>query len=126
MAQIFGNFAGSTLDSELAIDGLSAVVVSAASFPAVSSPDYYYCVISTVDDSVCEVVKVTNLTGSTFTIVRAQDSSTAALWPVGSKFQLRAVAAAIRDVVSSVGFNIDGGNATSVYGGLSSIDCGGV
>jgi hypothetical protein len=96
-AQVFANFAGSTVSTELAIDGLSLVVASGSSFPAIGVGDWCYLTITNADESAYEIVKATALSTNTFTIVRAQDNTSAAVWAVGSKVQLRANAKAIED-----------------------------
>jgi len=50
------------------------------------------------DGTTVEIVKVTNISGTTLTVTRAQDSTSAAAFSAGAKVELRVTAAVLQDV----------------------------
>jgi hypothetical protein len=96
MAIKFTNNATSTLASGIASGALSLTVASGqgALFPTLGGSDYFYCTLSNVAN-VIEIIKVTARTSDTFTIVRAQDNTTASAFVTGDKVELRLVAAVL-------------------------------
>ena len=75
MAIKFSNLASTTLASGVSSTATSLSVTSASLFPALGSGDYFYASIGIGSGS--EVVKVTAVSGTTFTVVRGQDDTTA-------------------------------------------------
>tara|TARA_R110000765_G_scaffold88014_1_gene168420 strand:- start:194 stop:1006 length:813 start_codon:yes stop_codon:yes gene_type:complete len=71
-------------------------VASSSTFPTISSPLYAY--VSLISSTGIEVVKVTDITGNVFTIVRAQDNTTAAAFTSSDRVELRVTAAMIEDI----------------------------
>jgi len=63
-------------------------------FPTLGGGDYFYCTLSNVANTI-EIVKVTARSTDTFTIVRAQDNTTASAFVTGDKVELRLVAAVL-------------------------------
>jgi len=96
MAIKFTNNATSTLATGIASGALSLTVASGqgALFPTLGGSDYFYCTLSNVAN-VIEIIKVTARSTDTFTIVRAQDNTTASAWIAGDKVELRLVAAVL-------------------------------
>jgi hypothetical protein len=96
MAIKFTNNATSTLASGIASGALSLTVASGqgALFPTLGGGDYFYCTLSNVANTI-EIVKVTARSTDTFTIVRAQDNTTASAFVTGDKVELRLVAAVL-------------------------------
>ena len=96
MAIKFTNNATSTLASGIASGDLSLTVASGqgALFPTLGGGDYFYCTLSNVVNTI-EIVKVTARSTDTFTIVRAQDNTTASAFVTGDKVELRLVAAVL-------------------------------
>ena len=96
MAIKFTNNATSTLASGIASGDLSLTVASGqgALFPTLGGGDYFYCTLSNVVNTI-EIVKVTARSTDTFTIVRAQDNTTAGAFVTGDKVELRLVAAVL-------------------------------
>jgi hypothetical protein len=76
-----------------------------ASFPTLLSGDYFYVTL-TSSGGTTEIVKVTALVGDTMTIVRAQESTTANSFAIGTRVELRVTVASIagyvQDRVASV------------------------
>lgn len=69
-------------------------------FPSITSPEYFY--VTLVGDSVMEIVKVTARNSDTFTIVRAQDGTTAQAFSTGDVVELRITAAAFNDISTAI------------------------
>lgn len=68
-------------------------------FPTLGVGDYFYATISSVANAY-EVVKVTARSTDTFTIVRAQEDTTALSFPSGSRIELRVTAQSILDLLN--------------------------
>lgn len=96
MAIKFTNNATSTLASGIASGDVSLTVSTGqgALFPTLGGGDYFYCTLSNVTNTI-EIVKVTARSTDTFTIVRAQDNTTASAFVTGDKVELRLVAAVL-------------------------------
>jgi hypothetical protein len=92
----FSNLASTTLASGVSSSTTSISVTSATSFPTLGSGDYFYASIGI--GSASEVVKVTSISGTTFTAVRGQDSTTAISHSSGAEIALRVVAATLEDL----------------------------
>lgn len=88
--QLFANNATGYLASSITDFATSLTVVSGqgSSFPIPTGSDYFYATL--VNGTTIEIVKVTARSSDTFTIVRAQQSTSANTFPQGSKFELRA------------------------------------
>ena len=95
MAIKFTNNATSTLASTITSGATSLTVATGqgALFPTLSG-DYFYCTLSNTANTI-EIVKVTARSTDTFTIVRAQDNTTASAFVTGDKVELRLVAAVL-------------------------------
>ena len=98
MAIKFSNYASSLLTAAIAAGDTSASVVSTATFPALSAGDYFYATLTDANDAAHEIVKVTAVASSTFTITRAQDGTMAQAWPAGTKIEMRWNAASVADL----------------------------
>lgn len=97
--QLFANNAVTTLNGAITNVATSMVVSSSTPFPAaVTGTSYFYATISDINETVFEIVQVTNVSGTTWTIVRAQDGTTAVAWANAVNVQLRPVAQNFRDV----------------------------
>lgn len=72
----------------------SVQVSSSALFPAAGAGDYFYATLSdAATGNTIEIIKVTAVSGSTWTIARAQDGTSANTYISGDNVQLRLVAA---------------------------------
>ena len=98
MAIKFTNNATSTLASGIASGATSLTVATGqgALFPTLGGSDYFYCTLSNVTNTI-EIVKVTARSTDTFTIVRAQDNTTASAFVTGDKVELRLVAGVLNN-----------------------------
>lgn len=88
---LLANNATTTLSAAIVSTGATTFsVVSATGFPVPTGVQYFYCTL--LDAAlVPEIVKVTNITGTTFTCVRAQDGTTAQTFTSGATVRLNLV-----------------------------------
>jgi hypothetical protein len=91
----FTNNAGSTLASSISNSATSLTVTTASGtlFPTITGSQYFYCTLEEVSSGALEIVKVTARVSDTFTIVRAQDGTSALAFSAGDRVQLRLTAA---------------------------------
>ena len=76
-------------------------ITSATGFPALGASDYAYCTLQKESPFTLEIVKVTAVSGTNLTVVRAQDSTAAAAFASGDAFELRVTAGGINEVVTT-------------------------
>ena len=97
MAVLLKNNAGTTLSGDINNSTTSIGVASSSSFPSSIGSDYFY---ATIDDSTnVEIVKVTAISGTTWTVVRAQDNTSAQAFSSGDNVQLRMNVKTLEDYV---------------------------
>jgi len=96
MSVVFSNNAFTTLGAGINSSVTSFTVDNATSFPTISSPDYAY--VTLISGTATEIIKVTDITGSTFTCLRGQESTIAAAFALGDSVELRITAALLTDV----------------------------
>ena len=87
MAVKYSNNAYSTLSTAINTTATSISVASASSFPTLSAGDHMYLTI--VSETALEVVKVTNVSGTTLTVVRGQDGTSGTAAAAGDRVELR-------------------------------------
>jgi hypothetical protein len=109
MAIQFSNLASTSLASGVSSTATSISVTSAASFPSLGSGDYFYATLGAGTGS--EIVKVTAISGTTFTVSRGQDGTTAVSHSAGGDVALRVTAGALEDLR-------DGGQVYTAGSGL--------
>ena len=98
MSVKFTNNAETTLASGINSSVTSLTVASSSGFPTITTGEYFYV---TLDDGTNnEIVKVTAVSGTTWTIVRAQDNTTARSFSSTNKVELRVTAGLITDAVA--------------------------
>jgi hypothetical protein len=99
MPVLFTNNATTTLGSSILVGDTSLTVASSsgALFPVTTSGYFYVALINSSNQ--IEFVKVTARSSDTFTIVRAQNGSTARPYAAGDKVELRLIAAALENFV---------------------------
>ena len=98
MSVKFTNNAETTLASGINSSVTSLTVASSSGFPTITTGEYFYV---TLDDGTNnEIVKVTAVSGTTWTIVRAQDNTTARSFSSSNKVELRVTAGLITDAVA--------------------------
>ena len=95
----FTNNAATLLASSIT-SGDTSLTVSAATgslFPTLAGGQYFYCTLTNAAATVIEIVKVTARSTDTFTIVRAQDGTSASAFSAGEKVELRLVAVELQN-----------------------------
>jgi len=98
----FTNNASTTIGTGINASATSLTVASASSFPQLSgADDYCYLTLQGATNTTREVVKATALSSNTFTIVRAQDNTSAGTWAAGDIVELRMTAALLTDVIDA-------------------------
>jgi hypothetical protein len=99
MPVLFTNNATTTLGSSLLVGATSLTVSSGtgALFPTTTSGYFYVALVNSSNQ--IEFVKVTTRSSDTFTIVRAQNGSTARAYSAGDKVELRLISAALENFV---------------------------
>jgi len=98
ITSLFKNNATTTLTASLASGSTSMSVGSSTPFPVPAAPtSWFYSTIIRASDSAIEIVKVTAISGTTWTITRAQEGTTALNFVIGDKVELRLTAKGIDD-----------------------------
>ena len=98
MTQVFKNNAYGSLAAELSAAGTLATLATGqgARFPAPSGGDHFLATLILLDgngaETAWEVVKCTSRATDGLTIERAQEGTTARIWPVGSRLEMRVTA----------------------------------
>lgn len=95
----YSNNATTTLAAGISDSDLSLTVVSAANFPTLAGGDWTYATL--VEGTTIEIVKVTAITGTTFTIVRAQDGTAASAFTTAALVSLRVTRVLLDDLLLS-------------------------
>lgn len=91
--RIHANNFQTTLNGAITNVATTMIVTSATGLPALSGGNFLYLTLDT--GSVVEIVKVTAISGTTLTIVRAQESTSGVSWADHSIVSLRATADSI-------------------------------
>lgn len=112
MPALFKNNAVTTLGSSILSTDTSMSVASGtgALFPTTTSGYFHAALVNSLNQ--VEYVKVTSRTSDTFTIVRAQDGTTARAYTAGDKVELRLINAALENFVQLDGAQTITGNKT--------------
>ena len=112
MGMQLSNLAATTLASGITNAANSLVVASGAgaNFPTLGTNDYFYATLA--NSSGTEIVKVTARVSDTFTIVRAQEGTTAKAFNAGDACELRLTAQGLKEFVANPSQNI----VTGSYG----------
>lgn len=101
MAILVANNATSYLAGSLTTvaTSLTVAIGTGSLFPTLSGSDVFYVTLTNVSNQ-NEIVKVTAKASDTFTIVRAQDGTTAKSFAIGDKVELRLIKAVFDDKAS--------------------------
>ena len=110
----FTNNAATTLASGITNVATSLTVASAtgALFPTITGTQYFMCTLQNTAGTTIEIVKVTARSTDTFTIVRAQEGTTASAFSTGDKFELRLTAGEINNLFSGI---VQGGGSDHAF-----------
>ena len=117
----FANDVRTTLSADIYVANTVIHVQDTSSFPTLVSGDYLYLTISNTTNTVTEIVKCTNVSGTQLTVIRGAESTTALDFSAGSHVQLRITAglladalAALESTVSLSGYSIEVATAPPV------------
>jgi hypothetical protein len=110
----FTNNAATTLASSILIGATSLTVAAGTGglFPTLTGSNFFYCTLQNTAGSLVEIVKVTARSTDTFTIVRAQEGTSASAFALGDKVELRLTAGEINLLFSGV---TQGSNTDQVF-----------
>lgn len=99
MAQILKNNVSGVLGLALGAAETSMTLLDASSFPTPPEGDFYLLTLIGLNangqEASWEIVKVTGKASNTLTVVRAQEGTPAAAWPVATTVQLRLTAGSV-------------------------------
>ena len=114
MAALYTNNASTILASGITNSATSLTVQTGngAKFPNPTSPDYFMCTLQGVLGTPIEIIKVTARSTDTFTIVRAQEGTTASAFNANDIVELRVTAGEMTNLATA-GAN---SNITSLTG----------
>jgi hypothetical protein len=114
MSVLFTNNATTTLASSISSSATSLTVASGkgALFPTITGSDYTMCTLQNTAGTTTEIVKVTARSGDVFTVVRAQEGTTASAFASGDKFELRITAGEMTNLVAG---SARGGGTDQVF-----------
>lgn len=110
----FTNNAATTLASGITNSATSLTVATStgALFPTITGTQYFMCTLQNVAGTTIEIVKVTARSTDTFTIVRAQEGTTASAFSTGDKFELRLTAGEINNLFNGI---VQGGGTDHAF-----------
>ena len=95
---LFANNCNTTLSGSLTNVATTMSVTSATGFPSPTGSQYFYCTLAdAATQTTIEIVKVTAVSGTTFTIVRGQDGTSGTAFASGAVVSLRLVRASLND-----------------------------
>lgn len=95
---LFANNANTTLTSSITTSATSITVASSAAFPSPINPQYFYCTLAdSATQQIIEIIKVTAISGTTWTVVRGQDGTSGTAFSIGDIVSLRLVRASLND-----------------------------
>jgi hypothetical protein len=116
---LFTNNAFTTLSAGCTNSATSLVVTSSSTFPSVTTASgnwFYACLQDTFAN--LEIVKVTNVTGTTWTVTRAVGGTAARAFPSGTVVELRVTAETLSDIYA---YTVSGSLQNSTSQGLLSV-----
>lgn len=110
----FTNNAASTLASGITAGDTSITVATGTggAFPTLTGSQFCYCTLQNTTGTVVEIVKVTARSGDVFTVVRAQDNTSASSFSTGDKFELRLTAGELTELFNGI---VQGGGNDNVF-----------
>lgn len=114
MTILFANNATTTLTAD---SGTTLSVTASTGFPSPTAPDFFYCTLIRNSDSKIEIVKVTAVSGTNWTVVRAQEDTTQLAFIAGDKVELRITAAGLGAMLQAASGRVIGYNYLDSSGG---------
>ena len=99
MAIVLKNNATTTISNDILASDTSITVPDGSIFSAVASPDWFWCtIIDAVDETVLEIVKVTDITGNVLTVERGSEGTTALPFSADSIIEQRVTRQTLLDL----------------------------
>lgn len=109
MAQLFANNISTTLTAPLSSGATTVTVASPAGMPTITGSDYFLLTLVGLtdgDETAWEIVRVTAVSGTTLTVVRAQEGTSALTFSVDTPVEMRLTAASIPTALSHLADDI--------------------
>jgi len=110
MTVLLTNNVSTTLSAAIAAGDATFTVVDGNRFPSPTTGEYAYATLVAPNGAV-EIVKVTSRIGNALGVVRAQEGTTAQVFPAGSRVELRVTAATVTDAALDA---VQGGTAQTL------------
>ena len=104
--QLYANNAVTTLAANASSGTTSLTVASSAAFPALSGGNWFVATLEHIVSGIVtaqEIVKVTAVSGTTWTVVRAQEGTSAAAWVSGDTIALLPTAGGLANFAQVTG-----------------------
>jgi hypothetical protein len=99
VAQLFTNFAATTLANPILASDTIINVIDGSSFPVPTGDDFFHMVLATAGQELTrEIVRVNSRSGNTLIVVRAQEGTLASAFDADDKAELRDTAAFLQRV----------------------------
>ena len=107
MSVLFANGVRTSLTASVGTGDTSIAVGAATGMPAAGGGDYFMLRLTNVNTMAYEIVKVTGLSGTTLTVLRAQEGTTALAFVAGDRVELRLTAGTLDAIRDELQVNID-------------------
>ncbi len=109
----FENYVRTTLASDLDSADITLSVASVSGWPAISSGEWFYLVLVRLSDNKKEVVKVLSYSGTSATIQRGRDGTTALDFLKYDRVEQWVTAGALDDAFSEIETDVDSAQSTA-------------
>ena len=97
----FANNFETTISGSINSSVTTIAITSATGFPSLGAGDYAYCTLENLSGLTQEIVKVTAISGTSLTVVRAQEGTSASAFAAGDAFELRITATGLTEIATS-------------------------
>jgi len=97
----FANNFETTISGSINSSVTTIAITSATGFPSLGAGDYAYCTLQKESPLTQEIVKVTAISGTSLTVVRAQEGTSASAFASGDAFELRITATGLTEIATS-------------------------
>ena len=97
----FANNFETTISGSINSSVTTIAITSATGFPSLGLGDYAYCTLQKELPATHEIVKVTAISGTSLTVVRAQEGTSASAFADGDAFELRITATGLTEIATS-------------------------
>jgi hypothetical protein len=124
MTELFNNNISTTLAASVNTSQTTITITSATGWPSLSSGQFYRAVItsSASPGTIYEYLQVTNIAGTTLTVARGQENSTAQNWNSGDIIYMTATAASFATFATAISSGVTSFNTRTGAVSLLSAD----